>query len=225
VSHRAITIVCLLALLGSRSFSQSDTSLVRRYYGVAAGLGVSLVSAPDIVDYINVQYAPATRIDNFGTGAEFFGNISVQLSESWGLKLDYAYLLKSYDLPQPYPPNFTFSYGVQMPTLVAQFFVTGKGYVLKFGGGAGYHLANFTEETYVGSTTYHAHGIGLKLDAEGDTAFDDHLFSYIGADIRGDFLGDLATDDGRKLVISSKNKNVKMNFFTIGLKFGLTYYF
>jgi len=216
------TVMLLVAVLGvvTLSTARPDSLMFNRNYcGVSGGLGVSLINVGDVVDFVS----NGTNQSHFAAAAEFFGALEVQIADNWGIKGEYSYLLNSYNIPQggiilPY------SYHVQMPSALLEYVLKGNGYFFKFGGGGGYHFAQF-EQDYPATITYTAKGIGLKIEGEGNTAFDEHLYGYIGADARDDILGDLKDDAGNILVNKSLNKNVKMNFITVGLKFGLTYFF
>ncbi len=216
----------LLGLWAAPALSQPDSVSFppRTYRGITAGLGVSLVNNTDIVDFVSFQ-SGGTRQDDFTAAGEFFGAAEIQLSEEWGLKLEYSYLVKSYNIPRAYLPDAVFSYSVHMPTAVMHRVIPGNGYYLKFGGGGGYHIAHFTEDFSSASKTLSARGLGLKFEAEGNTAFDEHLYADISLDVRDDILGELKDFSGNPEVNLSSQKPLKMNFFSIGVKFGLSYLF
>ena len=95
----------------------------------------------------------------------------------------------------------------------------------RVGAGAGYHIAQFTEDYSFFSRTSTAKGLGLKILGEGNTEFDEHLFADIALEIRDDILGEFKDHSGEPLVNKSTDKHVKMNFFSLGDKFGLSYFF
>jgi hypothetical protein len=224
--RRAGVTIALLCAAIARAGAQTDTSeFLPRPVSINGGLGVTLINASDIVDYINLTYQPSSKLDDFSVAAEFFGAGEVRVSDSWGVKLEYSYLLKSYTVPQQFGADYTFSYGIHMPVAMAQYIVAGRGYAFKFGGGAGYHIANFTQEASVFvSDTYTSKGVGIKLEAEGNTEFDEHLYGLISVDARDAIMGEFKSQGNQKLVIPVTNKNAGMNFFSLGLKFGLVYY-
>jgi hypothetical protein len=193
------------------------------FYGIGAGLGVSLINSASVVDYLNTN-SPPSKIDDFGVAAEFFGFGTFQISESWGGKLEYAYLIKSYNIPAAPMPDYTFSYNVHLPTVLAQYYLIGEGFLFKFGGGIGYHFAQFSRNLNVSNIQYKSSGLGVKLEVEGNTAFDDNLFATIALDMRDNFMSEFKDPDGKKLINSATGKNVRMSFFSIGLKFGVVYY-
>lgn len=218
----------LIVLAGAfvlRAQAQED-SLHRRFIGVSAGLGVTLINANDVVNFINVISVEQQRQDNFATAAEFFGEGEFQVAPTWGLAVEYSYLLKSYNLVLPgFSPNFI-EYKISMPTLIAHYVLQGEGYFFKFGGGLGYHSATLIEQYPSGSEVdYRTNGLGLKVQAVGNTEFDEHLYGYIAVDARKDFMGEFKDGAGAPLSIPGTGQNVSMNFFSAGVKFGLSYFF
>src|SRR5882762_9139088 len=111
--RETVYVFAALHMAVSTMVAQADSSAAHsRVFGIAAGIGVTLIVATDVVDYINLQYSPAQHLDDFATAAEFYGAGEMQLSEAWGVKVEYAYLLNSYSLPQQQGPDIVFSYGV-----------------------------------------------------------------------------------------------------------------
>jgi hypothetical protein len=222
--------ICLLPLLfaaGVATLPAQQDSLAAPglAIGLGGGLGVTLIDAADVVDYINLTYQPSSKLQDFTTASEFFGAGEVRVSESWGVKLEYSYLLKSYSVAQPYGPDYSFSYGIHMPVVMAQYLVAGRGYAFKIGGGAGYHFAKFTEDASVlVSDSYTSRGVGIKLEAEGNTEFDDHLFGLISVDLRDDLMGEFRDPGNKRMMIPVLDKPATMDFFSLGVKFGLIYY-
>ena len=224
--RKIYSLVLLLAAGSTRLLAQPDSAAAASHtIGAGAGLGVTLIDAADVVDYINLTYQPSSKLQDFTTASEFYGAGEIRLSDSWGVKLEYSYLLKSYSVPQAYGPDYSFSYGIHMPLMMAQFLITGRGYAFKFGGGAGYHIAKFTEDASVlVSDSYTSKGVGIKLEAEGNTEFDDHLFGLISVDLRDDLMGDFRDPGNKRMMIPVLDKPATMDFFSLGVKFGLIYY-
>lgn len=213
-SVRRAVLVLLLPVAAAGLHAQPDTAgHTGRYWGISAGLGATLVRAPDVVNYINQYFQPPEKVADFGTAVEFFGSAEFQVAASWMIKGEYSYLLKSYNVDVDQSPEIT--YTIQMPTILAEYFVEGRGYLFQFGAGAGYRRAKLNLR-YIGEQNYRADGVGIKLEAVGNTAFDEHLFGYIGGDARVEFIGTFTDAAGTK---------VSMRAFGVGLKFGLTYYF
>jgi hypothetical protein len=210
-------------------FAQADTTVhAGRAFSLSVGLGVDILHAADIVDYSNSISTSGMRSDDFGIAAEFFGSSEIRVSESWGIKLEYSYLVNSNDVSARQGYAHVVNYDIHMPTVLAQYLFLEKGFALKFGGGMGYHVAEISIPDVIvvsQGKDYTSKGIGIKMEAEGNTEFDEHFFGVITADIRKDFMNEITDLSGKALVIQNTGKHASMNFFSIGLKFGFIYYF
>jgi hypothetical protein len=215
--------LALLVMGVSESFAQSARS---GSLGVAAGLGVSVVNATDVVDYINSVSSSAQRIDDFASAPEFFGTAEFRLTNELGAKLEYSYLLKSYIVGTDLG-DYDYTYRVHMPTLLVQYLISDTGYAVKFGGGAGYHFATFSRGL-IGPLpqSFKSSGLGFKLEAEGNTSLGGNLYGYVTADFRLNVMSTIKDAMGITLRFpTAPAREVKLNFFSLGLKFGLMYYF
>ncbi len=189
--------------------------------GVSAGLGVNYHSANDIVDRINGNNVTAQRVSNFKSGVEFFGAIGIPLSPNWAVKIEYSYLLASYTQGTNFG-NAEFSYHVHMPTLIGQYILReAETYNLKIGAGVGFHLAGYSEKYSTVDATYTGSGLGTLLDVEANTALGEHLFAHLGAQSRWDFIGKLTNAAGQ----TPGNLSTTFNFFSVGVRLGMSYYF
>lgn len=207
-------------------FAQTEVPKERsNSVALAAGMGINLDTDIGMVNFINSFVYPADRANDFETAVDFFGSCEFPVSGEWGAKLEYAYLFKSYNFTQNSAGISSLFYSVTMPTLIAQYVIPGNGYFVKFGAGAGYHFGKVTTNdiVYGGTSQYHAQGVGVKLEAVGQTAFDEHLFGYIAGDMRWEFLGTVKDANGAAL--QNQQYAASLSLFTAGLIFGLTYYF
>ncbi|MBM4161862.1 MAG: hypothetical protein FJ217_12300 [Ignavibacteria bacterium] len=199
-----------------------------RFFNITVGMGVGAHSAPSVADYVNAVAQPRTgqRLDEFTSVIEFFVAPELQMAEEWSAALEYGLLLKGYTLDdQSGYLRSDFSYQVHMPTLLLQYVLFGDGYRLKLGGGLGYHFVRFNQSYYAygSEETFHAGGVGLKLGAVGNTQFDETFFGSIGVDLRWDFLGALKRGDGSEVIDRVTNTVLKMNCFTLVVKFGVMF--
>ncbi len=223
-------IALLLVLLAPKMVEarQSQVQTASRFFEISGGMGISLHSTPSLADYINATARPRQEqlLDEFSSAVEFFITPELQVSEEWSLGLEYSLLLKSYMLDDPSGFSRTeFSYQVHMPTLLLHYLVIGEGYKVKFGGGAGYHIAKFNQSflSYGTGDDFTAQSIGVKLEAVGNTKFDETFYGSIGVDLRWDFLGALRKSDGSEAFNRATGATAKMSFFSAGLKFGVTF--
>ena len=106
--------------------------------------------------------------------------------------------------------------------LMAQYVIPGKGYFLKLSGGGGYHWGEVTLPTQITTTetTYRASGIGMRIEAEGQTAFDAHLFGYISGSLGFEALGKVTSAEGLEPIRGT----ISLKYVSAGVRFGLMYY-
>jgi hypothetical protein len=201
-----------------RAFSQQSNG-GGKFIQITAGLGVSAHSDPSLINYLNTLTSPSPdqRLSDFSSASEFFITPEVQMSNEWAVALEYSYLLKSYNIVGGY--QWDFSYSVQMPTLLVHYLVAGDGYWLKFGGGPGLAFGSLTEQFVEtgASENSKASGPALKVEAVGNTKFDEHFWGSIGVDLRWVHAGSF------KGGIQSSAPTPKLDFFSAGVKFGVTF--
>jgi len=228
--NRRLLVVVLLFVLHTPEDLLSQEVMVRKPFGFSAGMGATYVNAFDVVDYINQFAATSGRVGDFGTAVEFFAAPELSFDSGFGIKLEYAYLLKQYTIAGPLPGNFEFSYHTHMPTAALFYRLEGNAFYVKFGGGLGYHVGKFTRRDPNSGTEgrYSSGGIGFKLELMGNTAFGESLYGLIGGDLRLDFIGKLKDDAGRALEVRRLDGSmdpVRLRFASAGIKFGLIYFF
>jgi len=226
IYYRSVLLSVLLLLLllpfGGGLLAQEDSP--RSSAAFSAGMGVSYINAPNVVDYLNKYASQADRVADFTPAVEFFIAPELSLNSTLVLRLEYAYLLKSYSL-NGLGGVYSFDYSIHMPTAVLDYLLKGEGFYVKVGGGMGYHFGKFSylfpnsnsEAQFTGS------GIGIKLELIGNTAFSESLYGLIGGDLRLDYIGALKDNSGNGP--SQATGNVRLRFASAGIKFGLVYYF
>jgi hypothetical protein len=188
-------------------------------------MAVSYVHPQDVVDVFNAVVDPSDRAPQFHAGVEFFGGVVVPLSSTVALKADYAYFVTSYNGSTPFGPG-TFTIQAHFPTLVAQYVLVDKGvYNLKAGVGAGYHFGALTEQYGSLDDRFSGSGLGTLLELEANTAFGEHLFGYIGATLRWEFIGALKDDAGKSAGVAAGGEEATLNMVGAGVRFGFSYYF
>lgn len=223
--HRVLMVMTVCAGLSANGLL-AQPNAGRPLIAISAGLGVSANSSPSIVDYINAIAQPPVeqRVDEFSASTEFFVAPEMQVSDEWSVALDYAYYLKSYSFDsRSGMGRLEFTHQVHMPVVVMHYLIPGKGFWLKAGGGAGYHVGSFTESFlgYGQQSTTRAHGVGIKIEAIGNTAFDESFYGSIGVDLRWVFGGSFKTASGQTK--SYLQYTPHMSFFSVGLKLGVMF--
>ena len=224
--------LCLFFFLGlhvTTGILYAQDATARRRASFSAGMGVSYIRASDVVDYVNQVISP-DKLDDFASAVEFFAAPEISLNADLSLKFEYAYLLKTYSVSGQGAGLFSFDYAVHMPTVVLVYVLEGEGFYVKLGGGAGYHFGKFTQlfPNSASESRFTTGGIGFKLEAMGNTAFSESLYGLIGGDARLDFLGRLKDNAGKGLEIRrafGPIDPVRLRFASVGIKFGLVYYF
>ncbi len=211
-------------------FAQTKSVAVERKNTVAvfAGMGVHMVSAPGVVEYINAVSTLAQRVDDFGAAVDFFGGVEFPIDDEWGIKIAHSYLFKSYTFAEKVNgTTYEIFYATQSPSIIIQKIIVGKGYFVKFGAGGGYHFGTLTQKisTFGTTTEYTSNGIGVKTEVVGQTAFDENVYGYIGGSLGWEFIGDLKENDNKKLPMPNSAKTVSLNYFHAGIRFGMNYYF
>lgn len=198
-----------------------------RFFDVTVGLGIDAHFASSVADYVNLVAQPRLeqRVDIVGTAAEFFASVETQIADEWSAGIEYGLLVKSFLIDDRSGfARSDISYNVHMPTILVHRLIIGDGYRVKAGGGFGYHFCAFRQQFQPFGTdeALKAEGLSFKLEAVGNTKFDDTFYGSIGVDLRWDFLGTLERRDagvtsGRTIKLPS------MNFFNAGIKFGVTF--
>lgn len=218
-----IAAVSVLAHVTEAALSQpSSEKPFTSFIHVSAGMGVDALSIPSIANYINAQVnpLPGQQIEAFSSGFEFTLSPEVRVSENWSAGLEYSYLLRTLtptDVGGFHRWEFTVN--AHMPTAVAHYLISGTSYWLKVGGGAGYYFGRLLRSVDGTETSFHADGIGFKLEAFANTEFDEHFWGCIGVDLRWCYAGALKDQNG--VSANMGQTTAKMNFFTAGVKFGV----
>jgi hypothetical protein len=181
---------------------------------------VTYVSATDIVDRLNGSGITTERVSNFVAAAEFFGVFSYPVSTDWVIKLEYAYMLATYNIQTLFPGS-EFSFSMHLPTVVGQYVLIDKGiYNVKGGAGIGYHFGSYFERYGTVETTFTGSGPAFKLDLEANTAFGESFYAYLGVDFRFDFVGALHNGQANP----GTSATPTLDFFGAGAKLGFTFY-
>ncbi len=217
----------LIACVHEEVFAQTNTNSVsdRYTFGISGSMGASIVNPPDVVNFWNSFGGVHQQMGSWTLGGEFAIAPEVRLSERVGLKLEYGYQLFSNSFDDvTLGGHYEFNTSTHMPTLIVQYLFPAESYIFKIGGGVGYSFVNFDYESPItaGFIRSTASGIALKAEAEGQTAFSEHVYLQIAGGMRFSFIGKL---HGGYFDLSETNQNVTFNFISFGASLGLVYYF
>jgi hypothetical protein len=224
----AATMVTVIALACSSAFGQPAPGTPPRHSSagdiqVSAGMGVTYLSPKDVVDLVNASSMQAERAPEFKSGVEFFGAVGVPLSDDWTVKGEYAYMLISYNVNKAFGAA-EYSVAAHLPTIILQYVLVDEGvYNAKAGVGAGLHFGSLSEKSPGVDATYTGKGPGFVVDLEGNTAFGESFFGYLGVNIRWDFIGDVKNSAGTSPP-SVAGTTTSLNYFSVGARFGFTIY-
>lgn len=193
--------------------------------GIAAGMGVLYLSARDVVDLVNSSANPAERVAQFRAVAEFFGAASFPVSDEWIVKVEYAFLTGSYSVTS-FLGAADFSVTAHMPSVIIQYVIAERGlYNLKVGAGGGYYAGTLAEKYLTIDQRFSGTGAGVLAELEANTAFGEHLYAFLGVNLRWSFIGELTSESGRAPGRASGGGGTTLNFFAAGARIGLSYYF
>lgn len=193
--------------------------------GISAGMGVSYVHPPDIVDVVNATPGATERLPQFKSAVEFFFSAEFPLSESWLVKAEYAYVLGTYNLASAFGPA-EYSFWLHMPSLLVEYVLVNEGvYNVKIGAGGGYHFGFLSEKFSTIDDRYAGKGPGMLFDMEATTALGEHLFAYFGGNVRWEFVGELTNGAGLSPGVTATGYRTTFDLFGLGARLGFTYYF
>jgi hypothetical protein len=221
-----IALGAIALLIGTTGFAELADSVHALPISVSAGMGANYQNPQDIVEMINGTYRPSSRVGEFIVAVDFFGSLHIPVSGSWIAKLEYAYLLTTISTSSAVFGATEFTLSMHMPTLLLQYaLIATPMYNLKAGIGAGVHFGG-VEVRYWGLTdSYTASGPALALDLEGETAFAEHVFIYLGADARWSAVGELKNSAGRGAGVNNQGNAAGLHQFGIGARLGFSYHF
>jgi hypothetical protein len=184
-------------------------------------MGITALSAPSVVDYVNsASQAPTSeKVSEFFSATEFAISPEVRVAKNWSVGADYMFRIKSLAVNSGGSQS-RFEISSHHLGFAAHYLLEGESYLVRIGGGGGVVLGAFSEALF-GSplfSDFSARGGSIKLEAVGDTKFDDHLYGTIGADMRWVFGGTYQNGD-REVQVGAIKAN--LSSFSLGLKLGL----
>jgi len=193
---------------------------------VAAGMGINLVYAPSLNDYIDFNWA-VEEISSFTTSVEFYGEIDYSITSKFQLGFEYVYVLWSYNSSMLIG-NYNLEFAHLKPSLLAYYVISGEGYKFKFGGGLGVRGIQLTESigtTAAASQKFSVMGYGLLGRIQGHTKLGGNFYANIGGTVRYDAPGDPTSDDDNPLYNPATKEAVNLNSFSMSIDLGVSYFF
>jgi hypothetical protein len=222
MKYAGVIMAAVLAACGAAAQAQPDSA---PRVSLSAGMGVAYASYADVTTLINATMTPSQVVPQFKTAVEFFGACTFPLLAPWLLKFEYAYTLATFSPMGPFGPT-TFNVTYHMPSVILQYVLIDRGvYNVKAGAGGGYHFGILEEKSTYFNSTYSAKGPGFVLEMEANTAFGDHLFAYLGANVRWDAVGRVTDSSGASPGIGSSGSGITLHSFGAGGRLGASYLF
>jgi hypothetical protein len=224
VTVRTAGVVCGAVLILAASVASAGMPAARRA-GFSAGLGVNYLSQRDVVDMLNGGYGLTKKLERYHVAVDFSGAFVLPISEKFGLRFEYAYLLNTVNAAGLYAGTTEFTTTVHMPSLLLEYCILDAGaYNLSAGAGGGYHFGMLDLQYGGVSTAYTASGPGIVIMLAGNTAVSEDLFVHLAGTMRMGLLGELRNANNGSPGIGSEGKPASLGFFTLGARIGLSYY-
>ena len=190
-------------------------------------MGINFISTPSLTDYINQNFSnPNQQQGSFNSAVNFAVEFGHFFSPEFLMSIEGVYQISSYTNQISFG-QYDFNWNAIMPSVIAYYVLGGKGYNLKFGGGAGIRFSSVEEkQNWNGQTrNLNSTGFGFLVRADGNTLLSGNLYANIGAEIRYDLNGKPEDSGGNPLRNNVQNENVNLNSFSIGIRLGIAYYF
>jgi hypothetical protein len=220
---RRALLVAFVGLLAAGADCQTPDPTPRG--GAGAGMGVDYLKRTDIVNLVNRTPGVLERLPDFKAGAEFFGFVTVPLSATWALKLDYTFMIASYNV-ETTTGTAEFALTTHAPSVLLQYVLTERGvYNFKIGAGAGPRFGALSEKYLYLDDTFSSTGVGFALELEGNTALGEDLFVHLAAGARWESVGEAKNELGKSPGSATSGSPVTLDGFGVGVRLGLTYYF
>ncbi len=197
-------------------------SVINAQVDLTGGMGISFVYTPSLNDYLT-NFSSSEEIPSFNSTVEFYIEGDYSLKPSFQLGLEYVYSLYSYNNSlQGF--NYELNYQHYKPSILAYYVIPGKGYKIKFGGGAGIRILNLDQKIYGATESFEAVGYGLLIRAQGHTTIGGNFYINIGATTRYDHPGVPENDNG-ELYNNILDQPVNINSLSFSVDIGISYFF
>jgi hypothetical protein len=221
---RRCFLIPLMLALALSAHAETPVIAERMRPGFALGMGVAYINPTDVVDMLNGAFRPTERLPDFHAGVNFFASGFVPLSPDWMLKIEYAYLLNTYNITAVFGPG-EFTMRAHMPTVYVHYMLVDEGlYNLSGGIGVGYHFGALDTQYGTLIDTYTAHGVGGALDLQGNTAISENLFVHLDAQARWEYFGELHNAAGKSPGVNARGEPAVLSWFSVDARIGFSYY-
>ena len=227
--RKTVFLLLLVVIAFYNTANSQDKKTVKPFknrFSLSGGMGISMTTSSSFVDYVrnDIPFSNKDSVKAFGVGLEFFGALEYDVSKHFSLKADYSYFIKSRTYNYSYF-TYDYFYYVHQPYLMGFYAVRGTSYAFKFGGGLGYHVAQFTKDIGAGSNlVYNASGLGYRAEAIFSAQLSKRLGSYISGFVLGTSIGTLKDSNKNPLKNSQTGEDVNLSSFGVGVRIGFSIY-
>ncbi|MCS7228466.1 MAG: hypothetical protein RMJ81_02055 [Candidatus Kryptonium sp.] len=225
-----------LALLLTISYflNSQDLNLKNKnYICLSAGLGVNYINLPDVSDYITS--ITGKKMSEFSGAPELWLTSEFKISKDISIKIDYAYTLKQYNLEETstgVPLNYTLTYKIHTPSLILNYlsFQPQEIYIIKIGAGFGFVNGYFSQILPLSGKeiNYRANGGMFKIETAFSSRLDGKVYVHLSADAKFGLTEEARDENKNKIIIRKpfgEDRNLRLNFFGVAIRFGFSYYF
>jgi len=215
---KLLPIIILLFVFSNKSFSQVD---------IAAGMGINLVYAPSLNDYLSFNWA-TDELADFSTAIEFYGEADYSVFKNFQIGVEYVYVMWNYNYSSLFG-SYSLEYAHIKPSVLLYYVIAGEGYKFKFGGGLGVRGVKLTEKsgtTISTGDTFSVIGVGILGRIQAHTRLSGNFYATIGGTVRYDAPGDPTADESDNPLYNPViKKAVNLNSFSASLDLGVAYFF
>lgn len=205
----------------------------KNYLCISTGLGVNYINTPDVADYmISIS---GRKVNEFDNALELWISPELKFKNDIAIKLEYSYITKQYNLEETstgVPLNYTFTYQLHSPIIILNYliFQPQEIYIVKLGAGIGFTKGYFEQFLPLANkkVVYQTNGGIVKFESVFSSRFDGRIYVYLSADAKLGLSAEAVDGDGNKVIIRKpfgEDRNLRLNFVSIGIRAGFSYYF
>ncbi|MBU1097278.1 MAG: hypothetical protein KKB34_12410 [Bacteroidetes bacterium] len=188
---------------------------------ITTGMGISFVNNSSLQDYIN-SFPLNDKLETFNSSFETYLEGDYSIGPKFQLGVEYVFQIFSFNSPYAGLGQYDLTYVQHKPSLLAYYVISGNGFKIKFGGGAGPRFVNL-DEKILSTTNYKSSGFGLLGRIQAHTKLGDNFYANIGSTLRYDH-GGVPENNTRKLHDNFVKEDVNINALSVSVNIGVSYF-
>ncbi|MEK6650093.1 MAG: hypothetical protein AABY75_03895 [Bacteroidota bacterium] len=186
------------------------------------GLGVALVSMPELSDYANAVGNPSLqdRVEEFQPVGELAAFGEVRLTDSWSLGLFWGRIVKTIQTNRSLPGGgWEFETTLSMPTVLVHRSIETESISFQVAGGVGPYRGTLVQRYLPAGAenSYSGRGLGWMVQASAFAPLDEHFLAGVAADLRWSDVSRLK--DGAGNAPTYAGRTADLSFFHLSLQF------